>query len=527
MIVWTKRERIMSNKALAIASCRVSTPEQLTNNSLTRQHANVLKAAEELDVPIVRYWSGSMSSKHGTNLKRKDILEMVEFCKHNKQVKYLIVDEPDRFMRSIKEGNYFEVVFEQLGVKVWYASDPVLNGEDLVAKLLKFSKYFSAEGSNEERQRKSINGQVTALKNGKYPFSPKPGYMRGDIAGIQVVHPERGPALKEVLIKISEQLVTPTEGLIELNKSSYNMSRAPIKMDKFRKIATDAFYSGVIEIKKQVNFRNENGLHEPLITMDQHNKIVAVFANKNKNQLGPRKNGNPKYPMNSIISHDVCLSVDNKGKFVGFDHGNGKNKILKYEKYRCRSCGFILTREEMHSKIVEQFEKNRLTPEAIKALGNALEAVWKTKEAQASQDSSLIRHKMTIIAKDIEVRTLAAIEPSNVSIKQDILNNIEKMKHQLDEMELEISSLSYKIDTDKEVFMKFAFDFIKKMGDNFLTISPDDRKKCKQILFPAGFYIDSQKNVYTPEISTLIRLGSKKKDTEVSEKSLLVRVRRL
>ena len=181
----------------------------------------------------------------------------------------------------------------------------------------------------------------------------------------------------------------------------------------------------------------------------------------------------------------------------------------------------------MHSKIVEQFEKNRLTPEAIKALGNALEAVWKTKEAQASQDSSLIRHKMTIIAKDIEVRTLAAIEPSNVSIKQDILNNIEKMKHQLDEMELEISSLSYKIDNDKEVFMKFAFDFIKKMGDNFLTISPDDRKKCKQILFPAGFYIDSQKNVYTPEISTLIRLGSKKKDTEVSEKSLLVRVKRL
>lgn len=45
----------MSSKALAIASCRVSTPEQLSNNSLTRQHASVLKAAEDLDVPIVRY----------------------------------------------------------------------------------------------------------------------------------------------------------------------------------------------------------------------------------------------------------------------------------------------------------------------------------------------------------------------------------------------------------------------------------------------------------------------------------------
>lgn len=65
------------------------------------------------------------------------------------------------------------------------------------------------------------------------------------------------------------------------------------------------------------------------------------------------------------------------------------------------------------------------------------------------------------------------------------------------------------------------------MGNNFLSISPEDQMKCKQIIFPAGFYMDSDKNVYTPEISMLIRLAAKKKDTEVSNKSRLVRVQGL
>ena len=517
----------MSNKALAIASCRVSTPEQLNNNSLPRQQASVLKAAEDLDVPIVRYWSGNISSKHGTNLDRPDIKEMIEFCKNNKQVKFLIVDEPDRFMRSIQEGNYFEVVFQQLGVKVWYASDPVLNGEDLMAKLLKFSKYFTAEGSNEERQRKSINGQETALTAGKYPFSPKPGYMRGVIAGVQEVHPDRGPALRDVLLRVCERIVTPTQGLIELNRSNYTTGRSPIKMDKFRNIATDSFYAGVVEIKKQVNIRNENGLHEPLISLVQHNEMIRIFTAKGKNQSGPRKDGNPKYPLSGIISHDTCLDLKNKGKFVGFDHSNGKKTKIIYEKYRCRSCSFILTRDELHHSVLQQFDNSRLSQEGIKHLVTSLENVWKKHEAQAIQDSSRIRQRMTTIVLDIESRTEAAIDPSNFSIKEDILKSIQKMKNQLEEMETEVSSLSKKIDTDKERFMTFALDFISKMGDNFLTISPENRKRCKQIIFPAGFYMDSERNVYTPEISTLIRLASNKKGLPETEKPILVRVQGL
>ncbi len=518
----------MSSEILAIANCRVSSIEQLENNSLNRQQNSVYAAAEHLGAEIVQLWSGSVSSKAGTNVNRKDLREMLEICKKNKKIKYAIFDEYDRFMRSVNEGAYFEVEFEMLGVKVWYAShDDTFNGNNAMAKFMRSMSAYTAEGSNEERQKKSISGQTSAMKAGRYPFSPKPGYMRGTTAGVPLIHPVRGPALQEVLLRVVRREVTPTEGLIELNRSDYTLDRALIKMDKFRKIATDPFYAGIIQINKQVNVRNENGIHDPLITLEQHGELVAIFTAKKKNQSGPRKNGNPKYPLSKIVSHDKCIGLKNKGKFVGFDHSNGKNKKLIYEKYRCRSCGFLITREDLHNKIIKLFENNRLSQEAIKDFVDAIEIVWKDKEIQSMQDSSRISKKMNALKIDIDSRISAAIDPSNVSIKPEIIAKIETMKVQLDDMAQELLSLTKKLDTDKELFITFALTYMSNMGENFLSISQENRDKCKQIIFPSGFYIDDNKNVYTPEISTLIRLATKKKDTEVSEKSHLVRVQGL
>lgn len=63
------------------------------------------------------------------------------------------------------------------------------------------------------------------------------------------------------------------------------------------------------------------------------------------------------------------------------------------------------------------------------------------------------------------------------------------------------------------------------MSTNFLDtdlVSKENRVRCKQIVFPAGFYMDENKKVYTPEISLLYRLATTAKDTEVSLNSHLV-----
>lgn len=519
----------MARQSLAIALCRVSTTEQLENNSLNRQKDAVLKAAEELNVTIPEscWWSGSVSSKRGTNVNRRDLQEMLNYCKKDNRVKYVIVDEPDRFMRSIDEAAYFEVTFRLLGVTVWYASDPELNKGDLASKLLKFTKYLSAEGSNEERQRKSISGQTKALMEGRYTFSPKPGYRRGYERGIQEPHETRGPALKKVLVRLASSLVTPSEALVELNKSDFMKDgHSPYKMDKFRKIVTDPFYAGIVEIRKQVDIRNENGLHEPLITKEQHMEILRIMNGKPKNQSGPRKNGNPKYPLSNLISCDKCVD-ERWGRLVGLDLRNGKPYSKTYERYRCRSCMRYTTREEIHNQIEKLFEKYSVSVAESEQLIEALNIVWKRKEAQVEQDIRHLETKINGLSKTVAMQVEAATDPANASIRNDILTLIVKKKETISELEEEQDKLRRKADADKELFLSFSFDFIRDMGSSFLTLSFENRLRCKELVFPGGFYINSNNKVYTPEISPLITLATKKKDAEASDNSHLVRVRRL
>lgn len=525
----------MSKQVLAIANCRVSSDEQLQNNSLKRQRDAVTAAAEKLNVriPDDGWWSGSVSSKRGNNLNRKDIHEMLEYCSKNKAVKYLIIDEPDRFMRSIDEAIYLEVEFSKLGVKVWYASDESLNTGDMVSKLMKFMKYFVAEGSNEERQRKSINGQTAALKEGRYTFNPKPGYHKvlGTVAGVHDIHPTRGPALQKVLLDIAERRVTPTQGLIDLNKSEFMTDGHSLyKMDKFRKIATDPYYAGILEINKQVQVRNVAGLHEPLITIEQHEALLHIFNSKKKTQSGPRKNGNPEFPVSNIVYCDLCKDTKTNGKYVGFNHGNGQNPNLVYQKYRCRGCNKYLTRQEVHTGIEKQFNDNPVTKEGALDVIEALNVVWKQEESRAEQNAVRIKSKIKVLNETIERQIEDISNPSLADFRDDILASISKKKDEVAELQGQLTAMNSDAENDKAEFLEFAYEFIDNMGSNFLDpdlVSKENRLRCKNIVFPAGFYIDADNKVYTPEISELYRLATNKKDLSITDKSLLVHIYRI
>ena len=519
----------MSGPVYAVAICRVSSDEQLKNNSLRRQRAVIEKEAKRLGVIIPEeYWiSGSVSSKRGTNLDRPDLKKAYEICKKDKHVELLIVDEPDRFMRSIDEAAFFEITFKQVGTQVWYASDPELNKGDLSAKLLKFTKYLAAEGSNEERQRKSINGQTKALEEGRYPFPPKPGYRRSYIKGIPEIDERRAIPFKHVLEQIAAGLLTPAQALKELNQTDF-ITGVPYKMDKFRKYATDPFYAGMVVIDKQVKVHNVNGAHQALISLETHKKILHVFNGKPKNQLGPLKNGNPKYPMNNIVHCDKCRDKA-RNTVVGFDHTNGKPNSKIYQRYRCRGCGAYLKREELHDMVKRQFEANKITPDGQKLLLSALKLVWKQKEDDTQVEKKRLEGRLTALKRTIDQQVAAAIEPTNITIKENILETIARNKEEAGELEYKISNIHAGATTEQERFLSFALTWVDDIASNFLSedLSRDNRLRCKQIIFPADFRLDKNQKVYTPEISPLITLGTNKKDLPMNEKSSMVRVQGL
>lgn len=415
----------MQSKYQAIALCRVSSLEQLKNNSLVTQRGNVLGAAEQLGVTIPSdgLWAGQVSSKKGVNYNRKDLVEMYKYCQKHPRVRYLIVQEVDRFMRSPEEQTFWYVKFwYELKVRVWFADKPELNEDTHNASLFRFLEGWRAGGSNEERINKSISGHTTALKQGRWTFNPKPGYMKGRLNGIPEIHPIKGKALQEVLLDVCFERLAPPQALKKFNASAFmDDGHSPYKMDKFRKIATDPFYAGIVEMDKQVTVRNEGGLHDALITIEQHKKLTQIFEGRPKNQKGPRRNGNPSYPLSNLVTCESCVNNSSIPRYVGFKHGNGKSKTLVYHKYRCRACGRYLTRDELHPKVEKCFQDNPITPEGVSDLRNALDTVWKQQEAQAIQDSTRINGKIAAYKADISTRAVAAIDPANLAIREELL----------------------------------------------------------------------------------------------------------
>ena len=266
-------------KYSAIAICRVSTSEQKLSNSLNRQEQNVIKAARLLEVDIIKTISGDVSSKVGKNYDRPDLKEAFSLCKNSKSIKYLIVDEVDRFMRSVSEMFYWITKFkEEAGVTVYFASNPELNTDDARARLLLSLDGFKAEGSNEERQRKSINGHVQALNEGRYTFPPKPGYMKGNIPGVHIPHPITFEPLQTAFKEVISGLYTPIEALKRLNKSDFTKIHSTWNMDKFRRFATDLYYAGILSMNKQVKAIDIIGQHQAMISKEEHQQLVKLFT---------------------------------------------------------------------------------------------------------------------------------------------------------------------------------------------------------------------------------------------------------
>lgn len=501
----------------AIGLCRVSTNEQLSNNSLARQNQAVKEMADRLGVIIPKdyIWSESMSSKRGKNVNRKDLNEIFDTCKRDRSIKYIIVDEPDRFMRSQKEANYWEVRFEiEVGVKVVYAKNDALNDDSSIATFQRSLEYYKAEGSNEERMRKAVNGQRKALEEGRWPYFPPRGYKHGEVKSIPDKDGEKAELLARILKKTAAGLYTLTESLKEYNKLGPTVysNYKPIKIDKWKKVVANPFYAGIVEMNKQVKYRNENGLHKPIITKEEHLKLVEIVNSKRRNHKAPSKEGNPKYPLSNMF---LCENCDHKHtkyhRFAGITQSNNKKKPKIYQKYRCRGCYRSLPKEYINEQVMNLCGQFDMSEKSRKILLEALETAWKREEGDTAIRKKELKLRILRAENDIESITDTYVNECNEKRKEIIGSRLDNRQAQLDAMKNEYQELDSGNEKKKSDFMKFALNFVDNLGSNFVNLTPKNAQRCKQIIFPRGFVITQENNVYTQEISPLYGLRARKK----------------
>lgn len=499
----------------SIALCRVSTPEQrLEGHSLQRQEESVEKAALQLEAPIVRTWSLDQSSRVGKNLDRKDLKEMMDFCKLNKQVKYLIIDEVDRFMRDIKYFYYFEAVFEQLGVKVWYASTPELNSDDMMAKLNKLFLVFRAEASNDERTSKSLKGLKDRVAKGYWPFPLHQGYTKGATPGLHIPDPTRFSLLQEAFREVVTRRYTVNEAMERLTNKGYKRpNNKPLRIDKFRSLLKDPYYAGALRIDTWgKELWNDKGLHQAMITMEEWEELQLIVNNKMRKFQ--RKQHNPQFPLSNLY---YCGDCQDK-KIVGCIHRNGKNGWTG-EEYRCRGCGKMVKKAEAHEWTDEFLSSIKMVDGNIDDFKRSLRKIWS--EEQKDSFNRIKQLKIRLEALKAEKSKLATGVIMYPELADDLKENIEQKRLEITGVEKEIAKAE-NIEDDFIEFTNFSIDYIKNLKENWWDLEHDGRLECKHLAFKQEIYINRSRKVYTPEISPILRFIDNKKEPETTSDSHLV-----
>ena len=520
----------MSKKCQAIALCRVSSDRQKDDgNSLERQDEFITKMADDYDAEIVKKWSISQSSKRGVNIRRKDLQEMLAFCDKHKRVKYLFVYKPDRFMRSMDEGVYFETLFKLKGVDVVF-SNKELNEDTSLARLRRSIEYFTAEGSNEERIKNGTDIFMDAFNSGRYFSHPKIGYKKGHVVGIAEIDPAEGPIMQTQLIRIATRMASPTVALKDFNNARElaGIKKAPLKMDKWRDYCCDSYYCGYIEfVTKEGEHKKRRGLHEPLISEKHHDAIIEAFNKKPKYQTGPNKTGNPLYPFNKMLIHAECdCHVSKYNSFVGTTQNNGKTKKL-YPKYRCRGCRMSISRDEVRDKIGEIASSIQLTERGKRALNDAIAEVFEMESGMITLEKNKLKQERKTALGDRDKLMESYISEPDSLMKATIRDKHELVCGRIKRIDARLDQLG-QFEVDASIaFAKFAIDFVNKLATNILNLSPYEMQMCKQLLFPSGFCVDNNKNIYTHHFSPIYRWAETKNDSFEPKNSLLVRVKRL
>ena len=496
----------------AVALCRVSTSKQrLYGNSLEAQEKRILEAANILNVllPDDYIWRKDVSSRKGKNLKRKDIMEIFATCKNDRKIKYFIVDEPDRFMRSIEEYYWWKVEFKQIGVKLVFAHKPLASDDDQNHIFDELIDVYRAESSNQERSRKANDKMQARIDDGYYPGYCRTGYKKSDMKGLHVPDEPQFTLLQTAYRDVVYGRKTVREATEWLAENGFRLkSGKKFDINKLKRVLKEPYYYGAVTMGK--NFKiNEHGRHQPMVTKEEW-EVANRIARGIKAKFTVKRH-NPQFPLNGLLCQECYFGANSKqGKFTGYEHSNGKkgNSLKRYQRYHCRNCGKSFLRDELHEEMSTFIDNVKLDDTHKQELIASLRKAWSDIEQEALDKVRRLQTKLDLAEAQKMKLILSLAE--NPELKKDLQEIITLKKEEINIITGELES-AQDIEADFNEFVEFSLDFVDNLKTNWWSLDHEDRVRCEQLLFPQFLRVNEKRKVSTPEISAIYRYGKNKK----------------
>lgn len=493
----------------AVLYCRVSTEDQVGNNSLPIQLKDCRKAATQLECTVLKEFVEEGES--GAKKDRTQMINMLNFCvKNSHKIRYIIVKDIDRFSRDTLVHGILRAQFRELGIELYSVNQPTIADGTIEAGL--FETVFSAFAQFERLKilQRTKKGSMEVIARGGWTSKPPYGYRqhrRSDNLPTLIVHPEEAKAVVRAFELYAEGM-NLKEATAKLNALGFRSPRGKkLSFQTVHNILHNPAYIAKIQNKSYPD-QLLDAVHPSIITVSLWNKVQSRLIGKGTRPT--RQKFNPAFPLTTILRCYLCNTP-----LTGSASTNKAGK--KYAYYHCRNgkCKAKNTpKETMEKEFLKALGYIQVTQECMDYIEKNIIGTWRGKwlrqtEENRRLDKELIRLKEK---KDqVEDKYISGHIPKDtydrhlLKVSEEIAN-IDAVREKLLISEERLRGL-----------LKFARDFLTSISNTWENAVPMRKRLIQKLVFPVGLRLESATKLGTLELPPMLALSK----IPVSESSKL------
>lgn len=287
------------NAKKAVILARVSSKEQEDGYSIEAQTYRLKSYCERRGLEIVETYEITESSTKGD---RKSFMEMISFCKKQKQTIAIVADKIDRVQRSLKEYPVLDGLVQEGKIELHFISENyVIHKDSISQERLMWSIGIILAQSYVDSLRDNVKRSIDhKLRNGEFPSKAPIGYLniRTDKDRGDVIVDETRALLIARLFKEFATGVYTLGHLADATKKwglTSKTSGKPLSKVHLHKILTNPFYYGIMKVKgKELPHK-----YPALITKEIFDECQAVFKRWHKKKFAY---GELQFPFRGLLT---------------------------------------------------------------------------------------------------------------------------------------------------------------------------------------------------------------------------------
>lgn len=356
----------------AVILTRVSSREQEDGHSIDAQKHRLLLYCQRRGLEVLRVFEITESSTRGD---RRKFMEMINFCKVQRQTIAIVADKVDRVQRSFKEYPLLDSLIQEGKIELHFNTENyVIHKGSVSQERLMWSFGVIMAQSYVDSLRDNVKRSFDhKIRLGEYPSMAPIGYLnvpnaqgKGDI----ILDADRATFVRRIFEEFATGAYTLshiTKKVKEWGLRNKTRTKGPLIKSHLYHILTNPFYHGIMVVKGQ----SYPHRYLPIIDKATFDKCQSVLANWNKKPFA--------YKNKEFIFRGLVTSTSTGRTVSSFvkkkTYKNGGTGEWVYLQSWDKQGKLMYVREE---KLLEQAETAlqalQLAPDTVEAVKDYLRA---------------------------------------------------------------------------------------------------------------------------------------------------------